>query len=99
MFDVAGGGGGGSPGGGGMVNTGSGLDEVEDTDVSGDTVVDSDQVSASVKLTSPLKSAVIAASAVCTKPVNISVCTPKSWYSVLLTVAADSCETCKISKH
>ena len=81
------------------MNTGSGLDEVEDTDVSVDTVVDSDQVSGSVKLTSPLKSAVTAASAVCTKPINISVCTPKSWYSVLLTTATDSCETWKNSYH
>ena len=81
------------------MNTGSGLDEVEDTDVSVDTVVDNDQVSGSVKLTSPLKSAVIAASAVCTKPVNISVCTPKSWYSVLFTVVADSCEAWKISHN
>ena len=78
MSDAAGGGGGGSPGGGGIVNTGSGLDEVEDTDVSVDTVVDIEQVSASVKPTSPLKSAVIAASAVCTKPINTSVCMPKS---------------------
>ena len=77
MSDAAGGSGGGSPGGGGIVNTGSGLDEVEDTDVSVDTF-DIDQVFASVKLTSPLKSAVIAASAVCTKPINTSVCTPKS---------------------
>ena len=55
----------GSGGGGGTVNTGSGLDDdTDDTEVNIDTVVDNDHVSASVKLASPLKSAVMPTSAV-----------------------------------
>ena len=76
-----GGSGGGSPGGGGTVNTGSGLDDIEDKEVNADTVVDNDHVSASVKIASPLKSAVMPTSAVGVSRstlISISVCIPKS---------------------
>ncbi len=73
--------GGSSTGGGGIVKTGSGLDDVEDTEVKVDTVVDKDHVSASEKFVSALKSMPVPTSAVGVRrsqPATTSVWIPRS---------------------
>ncbi len=77
--------GGASSGGGGIVKMGSGLEDVEEIEVSVEVVVDNDQVSPSLRLNPP-KSAVMPISAVGVKSlseaVTDSVCTPNSFFSV-----------------